>query len=173
MTPELKKACEVVFQEHKLSGQPIKWNRDVFQGRISLGLTEKAKMTLVEKNIIFSPDKTKKIITLLNPTVAGATSFEEAEEMIENKVPALVTTITDEQTSYSTENISGFTSKPSKYSHFRLSIPGKTEIRVADIKWYLKPLFLYIVWPVCAAAAGALILFLLGYAYTALFLDLK
>ncbi len=173
MTPELKKACEVVFQEHKLSGQPIKWNRDIFHGRISLGLTEKAKMTLVEKNIIFSPDKSKKIITLLNPTVAAATSFEEAEDMIENKVPALVTAIADEQTTYTAENISGFTSKPSTYSHFRLSFSDKQEMPVAEIKWYMKPLFLYIVWPVCAAAAGALILFLLGFAYTELFLDLK
>jgi hypothetical protein len=173
MTPELKKACEVVFQEHKLSGQPIKWNRDIFHGRISLGLTEKAKMTLVEKNIIFSPDKTKKIITQLNPTVAAATSFEEAEGMIENKIPTVVTSMADEQTTYTAENISGFTNKPSTYSHFRLSIPGKQEMPVAAIKWYLKPLFLYIVWPVCAAAAGALILFLLGFAYTELFLDLK
>jgi hypothetical protein len=169
MTPELKKACEVVFQEHKLSGQPIKWNRDIFHGRLSLGLTEKAKLTLVEKNIIFSPDKTKKIITLLNPTVATATSFEEAEDMIENKVPALATVLADEQTTYTAETISSFTNQPSAYSHFRLSIPGKQEMPVAEIKWYMKPLFLYLVWPVCAAAAGAFILFLLGYAYTALF----
>ena len=110
MTPELKKACEVVFQEHKLSNQPIKWNRDIFQGRISLGLTEKAKMTLVEKNIIFSPDKTKKIITQLNPTVAAATSFEEAEDIIENKVLTVVTSMADDQSTFFTESISDFTS---------------------------------------------------------------
>ena len=171
MTPELKNACEVVFQEHKLSSQPIKWNRDVFHGRISIGLTEMAKMTLVEKNIIFLPDKSKKIMTLLNPTVATATSFEEAEDMIENKVPTLVTAIADEQTTYTAENISGFTSKPSAYSHFRLSFSDKPDMPVAEIKWYMKPLFLYLVWPVCAGAAGALILFLLGVAYTELFLD--
>jgi hypothetical protein len=169
MTPELKKACEVVFQEHKLSNQPIKWNRDIFHGRISLGLTEKAKMTLVEKNIIFSPDKTKKIITQLNPTVAAATSFEEAEGMIENKVSTVVTRMADEQTTYTVENVSDFTRRPAKYSHWRLSIAGKPEVPVAEIKWYMKPLFIYIVWPVCAAAAGAFILFLLGFAYTELF----
>ena len=173
MTPELKNACEVVFQEHKLSSQPIKWNRDVFHGRISIGLTEMAKMTLVEKNIIFLPDKSKKIVTLLNPTVAAAASFEEAEDMIENKVPTLVTSMADDQTTYIAENVSDFTRRPSKYSHYLLSIPGKPEMPVAEIKWYMKPLFLYIVWPVCAAAAGALILFLLGFAYTELFLDLK
>ena len=169
MTPELKKACEVVFQEHKLSGQPIKWNRDIFHGRISLGLTEKAKMTLVEKNIIFSPDKTKKIITQLNPAVAAATSFEEAEAMIENKLPVLVTSMEDDQPAYIAEKDSDFTSRPSRYSHWLLSIAGKPEIPVAEIKWYMKPLFLYIVWPVCAAAAGAFILFLLGLIYTELF----
>ena len=30
MTPELKIACEIVFQEHKVSIHPIKWNRIYF-----------------------------------------------------------------------------------------------------------------------------------------------
>src|SRR5262245_17036172 len=83
MTPELKTACEVVFQEHKLSSQ-IRWNKDTFRGRISIGLSEMAKETLVQKHIIFLPNKSKKLITLLNPAIAGAASFEEAKTMIEN-----------------------------------------------------------------------------------------
>ncbi len=173
MTPELKIACEVVFQEHKLSGQPIKWDREVFHGRISIGLSEMAKMMLLEKNIIFLPDKSKKLMTLLNPKVVTAISFEEAEGMIENKIPALVTGIEEDQPAYIAKNDSDFTSKPSRYSHWLLSIAGKPEMRVAEIKWYMKPLFLYIVWPVCAAAAGAFILFLLGLIYTEFFFDLK
>src|SRR6478736_4248613 len=89
MTPELKTACELVFQEHKLSPQPIKWHRDAFRGRISIGLCEMAKETLVRKNIILWPDRSKKIFTKLNPDVATAHSFEEAEKMIETKKPAL------------------------------------------------------------------------------------
>src|SRR6476646_4369438 len=91
MTPELKTACELVFQEHKLSAQPIKWTRDIFRGRISIGLSEMAKETLVKKNIILWPDKSKKIFTKLNPDVATARSFEEAEKMIETKKPVLAT----------------------------------------------------------------------------------
>src|SRR6185369_13502866 len=89
MTPELKTACELVFQEHKLSAQPIKWSRDAFRGRISIGLSEMAKETLVKKNIIVWPDKSKKIFTKLNPDVAMARSFEEAEKMIETRKPML------------------------------------------------------------------------------------
>src|SRR6476660_4639037 len=89
MTPELKTACELVFQEHKLSAQPIKWSSDAFRGRISFGLSEMAKETLVKKNIILWPDRSKKIFTKLNPDVATAHSFEEAEKMIETKKPAL------------------------------------------------------------------------------------
>ena len=37
MTPELKIACEVVFQEHKTSSYPVTWNRDAFRGRLSTG----------------------------------------------------------------------------------------------------------------------------------------
>jgi hypothetical protein len=102
MTPELKIACEVVFQEHKSSGQPIKWTRDTFRGRISIGLSEMAKETLIRKNIILIPNKSKRIITQLNPAVAIATSFEEAEEMIKNKTPVLVSSMADEQPTYIT-----------------------------------------------------------------------
>src|SRR5215475_10004455 len=89
MTPELKVACELVFQEHKSSGQPIKWSRDAFRGRISIGLSEMAKETLVKKRIILLPNKAKKTFTQLNPEVASATSFEEAEQMIDGKLAAM------------------------------------------------------------------------------------
>ena len=65
MTPELKTACEVVFQEHKTSAYPVTWNRDAFRGRLSTGLTEMAKDTLLRKNIIYYPNPTKKINTIL------------------------------------------------------------------------------------------------------------
>ena len=79
MTPELRTSCELVFQEHK-SSSLITWNKDAFRGRMSIGLSEMAKATLLQKNIIYFPKPTKKTITVLNPEVAGASSFEEAVE---------------------------------------------------------------------------------------------
>ena len=87
MTPELKVACELVFQEHKSSSYPVTWNRDAFRGRISTGLTEMAKDTLLRKNIICYPNPGKKILTVLNPAVQTASNYEEAEDMVLNKIP--------------------------------------------------------------------------------------
>lgn len=172
MTPELKTACEVVFQEHKVTSQPFKWNNDAFRGRISIGLSEMAKLTLVGKNIIIVPEKSKKIITLLNPAVATAGSFEEAEKMIVNKVPALVASRADEDPPL-IEMGSMFVSSSAAYPDRLLRIAGHVEAPVAGIRWYLKPLFYYVIWPICGAVAGALIAYLIGLAYTELFFDLK
>ena len=172
MTPELKTACEVVFQEHKASSQ-IKWNRDAFRGRISIGLSEMAKETLVRKNIIILPNKSKKIITLLNPAVAGAANFEEAEEMIENKVEPVVAAVPAKQPTYIVHQVAVPAISYPEYSHRLSSIAGKPEIRVDGIKWYMKPLFYYVVWPVCALVAGALLSWLIDFTYTKIFLDLK
>jgi hypothetical protein len=172
MTPELKTACELVFQEHKTSSQ-IKWNRDSFRGRISIGLSEMAKETLVRTNIIFSPDKSKKIITLLNPAVATATSFEEAKEIIENKEPALITSLAYDPDTYITDHVFGYAAHPVKYTHQLVTTADKFETPSARIKWYMKPFFYYVVWPICALAAGALVTFLIDLAQTKLFLNLK
>jgi hypothetical protein len=175
MTPELKTACEVVFQEHKVSTQ-IKWSKDAFRGRISIGLSELAKEILVRKNVIFLPDKSKKIITLLNPAVAAAASFEEAEEIIVNKVnkaPEVVTKVADDRPAYIPRQVSGLNiprPRPA-YSQRLLPVAGKPETRVAEVKWYMRPLFFYIVWPLCAVVAGALIAYLIDFAYTELFLN--
>jgi len=173
MTPELKTACEIVFQEHKVSGNPIKWSREAFRGRISIGLSEMAKVELVRKNIIILPNKSKRIITLLNPAVAEAASFEEAEKMIGNKAPVLVAGLADDHPTLIDDQLPDFVKLPSRHSQQLLPINGRSETQSADIKWWLKPLFFYLVWPVCAAVAGALIAFLIDFTYTGLFLDMK
>ena len=132
-----------------------------------------AKETLVKKNIIILPNKSKKIITLLNPAVAAAANFEEAEEMIENKCQVLVTSMPDDQPAYIAHQVSGLDIPPPAYSHRLLSIASESQTRIAGIKWYMKPLFYYVVWPFCAVVAGAAISFLIGFAYTKLFLDWK
>jgi hypothetical protein len=166
MTPELKTACELVFQEHKTSAGPINWNKDAFRGRLSFGMSAMAKETLVSKRIIYLPNPEKKIITLLNPVVAAAASFEEAEELIQKRVPSLVTNIVDDQPAYITKHIS----RTGKYNNYLLlKITGKPETAIAETKWYMKPLFYYVVLPACAAAAGALIAWLMDFIYTELF----
>lgn len=194
MTPELKTACELVFQEHKLSAQPIKWSRDAFRGRISIGLSEMAKETLVKKNIIVWPDKSKKIFTKLNPDVATARSFEEAEKMIEMKTPAMAVTpvinggfnvadlAADLDTFQTQTTLTASTvlntpvtpTPPPKRSYSMMKIVPLTETTeaetpTAEIKWWLKPVYLYVVWPVCGAVVGVLISMLMNLVYHALF----
>lgn len=164
MTPELKTACELVFQEHKTSGYPINWNKNSFNGRISFGLSTLAKETLVNKNIIYTPNPGKKIITSLNPVVASATSFEEAEELIQNKVTPAIT-IVKEYPGYTTNDTYDFNSSTVKYTQQLLKIAGKAKVITTEIKWYMRPVFYYLAWPVCAAAVGALIAWLIGLAY--------
>lgn len=172
MTPELKIACEVVFQEHKASSYPVTWNRDIFRGRISTGLSEMAKETLIRKDIIKYPHPTKKILTVLNPVVSEASSYEEAENMILNKVPALAANMADEHPTYVANHVSSFSRQPAR--HRLVTVTGTTSQAITeDVKWYLKPLFVYVVWPLCAAIAGGLIAFLMGSAYTELVFDLK
>src|SRR5262245_23401508 len=86
MTPELKKACEAVFQEHRANINGIDWKKDVFRGRISTGLSEKAKETLLSKNIIYYPNPVKKAITLLNPEVSAASTCDEAEKVLLHEI---------------------------------------------------------------------------------------
>jgi len=197
MTPELKTACELVFQEHKLSAQPIKWSSDAFRGRISFGLSEMAKETLVKKNIILWPDRSKKIFTKLNPEVATAHSFEEAEKMIETKKPVLATMPVIEgnfnvadlvadldavqtPTTLTTKTTTTIPTIPitptpptTRYSLMKIvpltETKETTETTVAEVTWWMKPLYLYFVWPVCGAVAGVFISMLMNLAYHALF----
>jgi len=190
MTPELKTACELVFQEHKLSAQPIKWTRDIFRGRISIGLSEMAKETLVKKNIILWPDRSKKIFTKLNPDVASAHSFEEAEKMIETKKPLLATMPVIEgnfnvadlvkeletplaQTAKQSTSTSPL-QKTRTYSLMKIVPPTETtETTVAEVNWWMKPLYLYVVWPICGAVLGVLISMLMNFAYHQFFAHAK
>jgi len=172
MTPELKTACEVVFQEHKISNQ-IKWNRDAFRGQISLGLSELAKETLVRKNIILLPNKTRKAITLLNPAVAGAGSFEEAEEIIiTRRQTPVVANLQHSEPVYIAKHVfeidipaTSGTKQPAKQS-----LPvTQSPVVIAGTKWYMQPFFCYVIWPLCAAVAGALLTFLISTAYAEIF----
>src|SRR4030095_13600242 len=183
MTPELKTACELVFQEHKLSAQPIKWTRDIFRGRISIGLSEMAKETLVKKNIILWPDKSKKIFTKLNPEVATARSFEEAEKMIETKKPVLATmpvieggfNVADLLADLETPQTRATQKAPApipmrSYSLLKIVPPTEAaDTTVAEVNWWMKPVYLYVVWPVCGAVAGVLISMIMNFAYHELF----
>ena|ERR1700741_4396582 len=159
MTPELRTACEVVFQEHKSSDRPITWHKDAFRGRVSLGLSELAKETLVRRNIIYFPNQAKRTITQLNPVVASAETFEEAIEMVQCKVPSLVSNVRE---TADVNFVSDFIHHPTPSSSRLIRITAKPAQVISREKWYLKPLFYYIVWPVCAAGLGLLIAYLMS-----------
>ena len=162
MTPELKSACELVFQEHKISGKPINWNKDSFRGQLSFGMAEMAKQTLEKKNIICTVSPLKKTITVLNPVAATATNVEEAAGMIENKIPALVTDTVDKQPHYSTDQAKPFANANKDFTVRVLKIRNETVTIPGEMQWWRKPFFTYIILPFCAAVAGGLITYLLG-----------
>ncbi len=162
MTPELRTACELVFQEHKALGKPISWNKDSFRGRISFGLAAMAKETLEKRNIICTVNPAKKTVTVLNPAAATAASFEAAGEMIYNNIQVLVTTKADDEPAYITHRVSGFANTIAANTDKLLKIRIRSKTTPAKTKGWMKPLFLYIIWVVCAAAAGGLITYLLG-----------
>ena len=161
MTPELKVACELVFQEHKTSSKPINWNKDCFRGRISFGLAAMAKETLEKRNIICTLNPTKKTITTLNPLAVTAANFEEAGEMVQNKIPVLVANKVDHKPVYVTHGVSNF-APATGGTDTLLKVSDKSLTTLPKVKWRLKPLFYKIVWVVGAAIAGVLITYLLG-----------
>jgi hypothetical protein len=169
MTPELKRACELVFQEHKASAIPINWTKDVFRGRLSFGLSAMAKEILVKKNIIYSPNPSKKIFTTINPAIAAAFTVEEAEELIQNKVvPVPVTEIT----SIRAEQDLVVFQQTEINNRVVLRIAGEASDVTSNMfkpKWYTSTLFYYFVWPLCGAAAGAIITWAIGIAYSTFF----
>ncbi len=175
MTPELKIACELVFQEHKAAVHPIAWNRDVFRGRLSTGMSEKAKETLVEKQVICFPNPAKKNQTILNPRAAGAATFTEAEIIVTAPVPAHANTYRQaepEPAAY-VNTVTAYLSRSVNAPRL-VTISGKAEvIRQQQPKWYLKPVLVYVVWPLLAAAVGGIIAYLIGEAYTELMFDIK
>lgn len=175
MTPELKHACELVFQEHKATSFPITWNRDAFRGRLSTGLTEMAKDTLIRKHIILYPNPNKRINTVLNPAIASADSYEEAEGVILSGLP-MISASRVTQRSLVPETMTPVMSRPARaVTHHRLvTVSGETKtVSTDEIRWYMKPVFYYVVWPVLAAAFGGLLAYLMGMLYTELAFNLK
>lgn len=162
MTPELRKACELVFQEHKASAKPINWNKDPFLGRLSFGQAVMARETLEKRNIICPFNPTKKTVTVLNPAAATAAGFEEAGRMIDRNIQVLVSNSADDEPAYITHHVTGFTNtiaaNTDKLQKIRIS--SKTTPTIT--KEWKNSLFVYIIWVVCAAAAGGLITYLLG-----------
>ena len=163
MTPELKKACELVFQEHKTSVEPISWSKDSFSGRLPFGLSALAKQTLEKKSIIQTVGPTKKVMTTLNPLVLTASSFEEADEWIQAKAPKLIVETTAdfiEEPIFQNDEV--FANTNVKDIARLLKVRGTPLPRATSVKWWAKPIFSYFIWPVSAAIGGALVTFLLG-----------
>ena len=158
MTPELKTACELVFQEHKTATTPINWTKDAFRGRLSFGMAALAKETLEKRNIICPRNPAKKTYTVLNPAATSAASFEEAEEIILNKKNVAVLDTEVKERKYVTHRVTTV-SNDDKKQILPLTRMAQTK---GAAKWWTKPVFYYIILPVCAAIAGGLITYLLG-----------
>ncbi len=174
MTPELKKACEAVFQEHRAKINGIDWKKDVFRGRISTGLSEKAKETLLSKNIIYYPNPVKKAITLLNPEVSVASTCEEAEKVLLHEIvlsPALTAApIVAEPTIVAAKPRRPVADNKPIPQRFVITTPTTENVTLIEReKWYLKPVLVYFVWPVFGAAAGGALAYLIGAAYDYIF----
>ncbi len=161
MTPELRTACEVVFQQHKSSAEPINWNKDVFRGRVSIGLLEMARQTLVRRDVICFPNPSKRVITTLNPNALGAATCEEAFELVQRKTP-LASTVTTPRPTYVASVAHRKIDPPVQRSYKLVRVTSQAEAPVYREKWYMTPVFYYGVWPVCAGAVGILVAYLLG-----------
>jgi hypothetical protein len=173
MTPELKASCELVFQEHKLAASAITWNKNVFRNRMSVGLCDLAKETLVKKNIIYFPKPAKKTITVLNPAVATATSFEEAIAIAQSETQHSNGVVKKERTLYDeiyspefmeyadpenplpVRNI--IIEQPHRKIKSQPGIQTQAQPVLTAEKWHLKPVFYYVVWPLAAAVISVLI----------------
>lgn len=174
MTPELIVACEVVFQEHKHAARPVAWNRDVFRGRLSTGMSEKAKETLLQKQIICYPNPARKSQTLINPAAMPASTFTEAEGLVMNRIPALAGSLQQLDVPAYTNTITTYFNRSVSAPRL-ISVVGKTqqvEPAIQD-KWYLAPVWTYVVWPLLSAIAGGIIAYMLGEVYTEIMFNLK
>jgi len=175
MTPELQIACEAIFQEHKAKNNSISWSKDAFRGRISTGMLDLAKETLLSKNIIYYPNPAKKIVTKLNPELLSVNSFAEAEILVLNRKPVLTSLgIHDMSTTVVSEKghlILG--DKKNRPSQIVDTPPDDFEPSHTKAKWYRSNLFTYLVWPLCAAVLFWFITWLIGNFFTALFFNLE
>jgi hypothetical protein len=162
MTPELSTACEVVFQQHKSSPEPINWNKDPFRGRVSMGLRDLAKDTLVRKNIICFPNPQKKVNTVLNPAVTSAGSYQEAVEIIQIGAPVLAHS-GESKPAYVSMQRSEIINTTMKHTARIVRITA-SEMALERPKWYMKPIFYYGLWPACAAIIGILVAYALNSA---------
>lgn len=170
MTPELQIACEAIFQEHKAKNNSISWNKDAFRGRISTGMLDLAKETLLNKHIIYYPNPAKKIITKLNPEIMAAHSFAEAEILVLNERPPVLTSpgIHDISSTVVSEKGDLILANKPRPSHL-VDSPSDNESGHPKTKWYKSALFTYLVWPLCAAALFWFIAWLIGNFFTAFF----
>lgn len=164
MTPELRRACELIFQEHKTAAQPINWHKDLFRGRISIGLSEIAKETLLKNKIIQYAHQGKKTTTILQPGVATAVTFEEALVIALHTTPTIVTAAPEVRRIRVIDDLNddSFDEHPEDASLRLVRVSGEVEMAVNSSKWYTRPLFYYFIGPVIALGLGALIAFLLS-----------
>ena len=154
----------MIFQEHKTSAQPVNWHKDLFRGRISIGLSEIAKETLLKNKIIQYVNHGRKTATILQPEMADAVTFEEALIIAQNKMPALVATTNEARRVRVINDFeeNGFIEASEDQPLRLVNVSYEVDIAASSSKWYTKPLFYYFIGPATGLALGALIAFLLS-----------
>ena len=170
MTPELKRACELVFQEHKTSAQPIKWSPDTFRGRVSLGLAELAKETLLKKEVIVPADKSRKQSTRLNPVIVSASSLDEAQRCLEGKQAVVIPAFSEKTAVPMPPRQRVAEAMPAVLSRRVMEVASPQVLPAMEVKWCLRPVFCYLVWPLCAVVVGGLATFIVDSIFTWIFL---
>jgi len=90
-----------------------------------------------------------------------ASNFEEAGEMVQNKIPVLVANKVDHKPAYVTHGVSNFAPATDGTDRL-LKVSDKSLTTSPKVKWQVKPLFYNVAWVVGAAIAGVLITYLLG-----------
>jgi hypothetical protein len=162
MTPELKSSCELIFQEHKAAARHITWSKEAFRGRISIGLCEMAKETLLEKKVIYLPKPPKRHITSLNPLILDAATFEDAIAMIQN--PVKRAGIVQEYQLDVKEARQDTAANHEIMISPVLNTGSHQAVELPIEKWYLRPFYYYFLWPVLALAGSILIAHLMSEA---------
>ena len=117
---------------------------------------------LKQKTLSVQSALQKKTITVLNPAATAAASFEEAEVMIQNKVAVLTTKKSDDKPAYITLRVAGVASADADDTNRLEKKNNKSITTSPEIKWWMKPLFNYVLLPACAIIVGVLITYLLG-----------
>ena len=114
--------------------------------------------------------ETKKPALAIMPAIEG--NFNVADLVADLDTPQTSTAFTTPITLTTPTSTPITPTPPPTRSYSRMKIVPlieTTETTAAEVNWWMKPAYLYFVWPVCGAVVGILISMLMNLAYHVLF----